>query len=204
MQVRHWFDFLFPPRADELVLRHVSPDEFLALMAPRIVPETRPETVALLPFTLAPVRSAIHEAKYHGSGRAFGFLGAALAEYLLDGDDGFRKPIMIPVPLGINRRKERGYNQVGEIIRRASRACGIPFDETLLIRTRETTSQISLPRRAREENMRGAFGAAHAADPSRTYIIVDDVVTTGATLQAAVDALIEAGAVDIVPIALAH
>jgi predicted amidophosphoribosyltransferase len=52
--------------------------------------------------------------------------------------------------------------------------------------------------------MRGAFGAAHPLDPALTYIVVDDVITTGATLQAAIDALTTAGATNVIPIALAH
>ena len=82
-----WLDFIFPPRADEIVLRNISDDDFLTLVAPRLVPETRPGTVALLPFHDPRVRAAIHEAKYHGSERAFGLLALALAEYLRDADD---------------------------------------------------------------------------------------------------------------------
>ena len=52
--------------------------------------------------------------------------------------------------------------------------------------------------------MRGAFGVAHPADPAYTYIVIDDVLTTGATLQAAIDALQNAGADHIIPLALAH
>ena len=85
--MRRFLDILFPPRADEDALRNISSDEFLALVAPRLVPATRPASVALLPFDAPSVRSAIHEAKYHGSERAFRFLGAALADYLRDADD---------------------------------------------------------------------------------------------------------------------
>lgn len=197
------FDFLFPPRVDELALRGVSTDDFLAFMTPRLVPYTRPETVALLPFNEVRVRAAIHEAKYHGSARAFEFLAVALAEYLRDADD-TRKPIIVPIPLGKARYRERGFNQVEEIAKRAAGELGIVLDTTLLMRTRETVSQVSLPRREREENMRGAIGSQHPADPAYTYIVLDDVITTGATLQAAVDALKEAGADHIIPLALAH
>ncbi len=210
-----WFDFLFPPRVDEAVLRDVSEDDFLALLKPRLVPETRPGTVALLPFSDAHVRSAIHEAKYHGSEQAFGLLGSALADYLRDADDvRHRKSHIVPVPLGKERLKERGFNQVEEAACRALRSLGegrggvLLIDNATLVRTRETVSQVSLQRHKREENMRGAFrvpqDAAHSINPSHTYIVIDDVITTGATLQAAIDALHEAGALHIIPIALAH
>jgi len=207
-----WLDFLFPPRVDEIALRDISPDDFLALLAPRLVPETRPGTVALFPFSAPSVRSALHEAKYRGSERAFRLLALALTEYLRDFDDenyGFRKSVIIvPVPLGKERRKERGFNQIEEVARRAAREIEIQIEPDLLIRVRETISQVSLPRREREENMRGAFRVAEddarRINPSHTYIVVDDVITTGATLQAAVDALQKAGAVKIIPLALAH
>ncbi len=192
------FDFLFPPRVDEVALRDISPDDFLTLLAPRLVPETRPATVALLPFSDERVRSAIHEAKYHGSGLAFNLLGETLAEYLRGHDDlENRQAIIVPVPLGKTRQKERGFNQVEEVAHRALRALGkdsnLEIESSLLSRTRETPSQVSLQRDKREQNMRGAFGAAGQLNPAYTYVVLDDVLTTGATLQAALDALTRRG-----------
>lgn len=203
-------DLLFPPRVDDITLRSVTDDAFLASLSPRIVPHTRPATVVLLPFADPGVRAAIHEAKYHGTGRAFELLALALAEYLRDADMQSHMTSIVPVPLGKERRKERGFNQAEEVARRACRLLtkegvhSLALEPDLLIRTRETASQVSLPQREREENMRGAFGAARSPDPSHTYIVIDDVTTTGATLQAAVDALASAGAVHIIPLALAH
>ena len=199
-----FFDFLFPPRADEAVLRGIPADDFLALIAPRLVPETRPGTTALLPFSNPAVRAAIHEAKYHGSERAFGLLSSVLADYIRDMDERQKGPVLVPVPLGNIRLRERGFNQVEEIAQRTARELDLIVDSGLLIRTRETATQVSLPRHEREKNMRNAFAAAKRADPSYTYIIVDDVLTTGATLQAALAALTDAGAAHIIPLALAH
>lgn len=197
-------DLLFPPRGDAAALQAVSIDEFLSFVTPQLIPATRPATVVLLPFSRAVVRSAIHEAKYHGSERAFNMLARVLAVYLSESDDNAGTPIIVPIPLGRKRRKERGYNQIEEVAQRASKECRVSIDNSILVRTRETVSQVSLPRRMREENMRGAFKAICPADTSRTYIVIDDVLTTGATLQAAIEALQEAGAKHITPIAFAH
>jgi ComF family protein len=202
-----FLDLLFPPRTDEDILRAVSTDSFLAHMAPQLVSGTSPETIALLPFAAAPVRAAIHEAKYHGSEHAFALLAATLAEYLRDDDARLRKPIIVPVPLGKERRKERGFNQTEEVAQRTLHILGgeaFILEPNLLTRIRETPSQVSLPRDTREENMRGAFSTVHPADPMHTYIVIDDVITTGATLRAATHALMHAGAAHIVPLALAH
>lgn len=206
-----FFDFLFPPRVDEIALRGISADDFSALANARLAPETRPGTVTLLSFNDARVRSAVHEAKYHGSERAFELLGSVLADYLRDCDENYGRTgsaIVVPVPLGRERLRERGFNQVYEVTLRALRCLGeeggVRLENNLLVRVRETASQVSLARERREENMRGAFGAARPADPAQTYFVIDDVLTTGATLQAAVDALKGAGALHIVPLALAH
>lgn len=203
---RRWLDFLFPPRVDEFALRDVSADDFLTLMHTRLVSQTQPETVALLSYGDPRVRAAIHEAKYRGTEHARELLTAVLAEYLRDADDvGPRRSyIIVPVPLGEKRRRERGFNQAEEVANRVAKLLGCAMDTTLLERTRETASQVSLPRRAREENMCGAFRATRRADPACTYVVIDDVITTGATLQAAIDALKEAGAEHIIPLALAH
>lgn len=205
-----FLDFLFPPRVDEKVTRDTTLDDFLGLVSPKLVPETRPETVTLLTFNDERVRSALHEAKYHGSELAFAHLGSALAEYLADPDAWPAKSIIIPIPLGRQRRKERGFNQAEEIAKHALRALDASarfvLEIDLLERVRETKTQIALPREEREKNMRGAFRVPQGAalNPSHLYVILDDVITTGATLQSAVLALQNAGAIHILPIALAH
>lgn len=197
-------DFLFPPREDERTLRKLPPDALLKALAPREVPVTRPETLVLLPFHVQAVRAAIHEAKYHGSPTALTLLVSVAVEYLRDGDFDLSRARLVPIPLGARRRKERGFNQAEEVAKRISHELGIPLRTDALIRIRETESQVSLPREKRAENMRGAFCAAPSLNPSLLYIILDDVTTTGATLQAALDALSEAGATHLFPIALAH
>lgn len=187
-----------------------------------MVSVTRPATVTLLSYADPVARAAIHEAKYHGSEHAFSLLATALADFLPDylADTtqlGHRvsKFVIVPVSLGAARRKERGFNQVEEVAKRALQVLDMPgvrLDSSLLTRTRETPSQVSLERGEREKNMRGAFTTSlklrgtSLATPNSMYLILDDVLTTGATLQACLDALVTAG-IDrehLLPIALAH
>ncbi len=205
--MRQLLDLLFPPRPDERVIRDISVEEFLSLLAARLVDEGPLRATSLLPFHTPIVRAALHEAKYHGSEHAFTLLAAALAAYLSDADDFDKNLVLVPVPLGPARRKSRGFNQVEEVLRRAMRELDtsrFALVPALLERMRETPSQVSLPRGERERNMRGAFAAPRPLDPLLTYILVDDVVTTGATLQAATDALKSAGAAHVFLLALAH
>ncbi|MDO8623958.1 MAG: hypothetical protein Q7R54_01255 [bacterium] len=208
-----FLDFLFPVRTDEEIVREMTLEQFLSHLEPLLEERTSPAAVALFPFADRKVRAVIHEAKYHGNAKAFDFLSAALVEYLRDAEETseFGHPLfeghqisLIPIPLGAKRRKGRGFNQVEEVARRASKELDVVLVTNLLIRTRETASQVSLPRAARAKNMRGAFSTTRRADPNHTYIVIDDVTTTGATLSAALSALKSAGALTILPIALAH
>lgn len=104
---------------------------------------------------------------------------------------------VVPVPLAYRRLRERGYNQALELARPAAKllTSGRPRHE-LLRRVRTTAPQTGLSRDVRQSNLKGAFVAAPAAAGLRV-LLLDDVLTTGATLEAATLALLEAGAVSV-------
>jgi ComF family protein len=112
--------------------------------------------------------------------------------------------IACPVPLHRHRLAERGFNQAALLARALARDLGIAFDARLLTRERDTPRQASLDRRARLANVDGAF---RWRSPSRLHgrcvVLVDDVVTTGATLRACARALLAAGATAVQPVAIA-
>lgn len=194
-------DLLFPPKDTARIVRDVSDEAFGRFLAPTLLPSG---TTCLLPYRHAVVRAAVIEAKFHRNERAQALLGNVLAEYLSSlaedarplGDASY---MLVPVPLGPERARARGYNQVEEVARDA----GIPL-VPLLERTRETAPQTTLPRRARLMNMEGAFAATGPVAPDATYIVLDDVMTTGATLRAAAAALRASGATNVLELALAH
>lgn len=199
---------LFPLRADEAIVAALATDELLAVLDPELVPLGEGLcAVTLLPFVDDRVRGAIHEAKYQGNATAFALLALVLSEYVREAtEEDFerRSYALVPVPLGSTRRTERGYNQIEEVALLVSKELGIPIKPALLARSRETLSQVSLPRHKRLVNMKGAFACTRPVEPRITYILLDDVLTTGATLLAATIALRDSGAENILAIALAH
>lgn len=188
---------LFPPRKHERLVRDAAAGALLPLVSP-VGSRFR---VALLPYRDSVVKACVIEAKFHGSERAFALLAEALASYLPN-----EKPlVLVPVPLSAKRRRERGYNQAEEIARRVLET--LPHAALMpdaLARIRDTVPQTSLGGAKRRENMHDAFKAKEGLDPAHTYIVVDDVLTTGATLSAAVAALRAGGAEDVRGVALAH
>ena len=104
---------------------------------------------------------------------------------------------VVPVPLHRTRRLERGYNQSAMLARGAADALGRPCAREWLARARPTRSQTRLSREARWQNVAGAFEASPSLVRGRTVLLVDDVLTTGATATAAAQALHHAGAASV-------
>lgn len=104
---------------------------------------------------------------------------------------------LVPVPLHRARRREREFNQAEEIARLLARRTGVPVRDAIE-RTRYTTTQTRLDRQERMENLRGAFRVRHAAAvQDRHLILVDDVFTTGSTVEECARVLREAGAASV-------
>ena len=167
---------------------------------------------ALTPLPLgqmrAPLRYAeptsrlIHRLKYEG---CFA-LGQPLAEALIAGWPCWPQPpdLIIPIPLHPRRRRQRGYNQSELLARPLAQAVGVAYSATALQRTRHTPPQVGLGPRARAANVRGAFTAAPDEAHGRAVILIDDVLTTGATMIAAAEALLAAGAASVSAYCLAR
>ena len=137
-------------------------------------------------------REAVHALKYGGLPRIADDLTAAMAAALLPTD---ATSVLVPIPLAPKRLRQRGYNQSEVLARALSRRWRVPVVD-VLVRSRETATQTTLTPETRLANVAGAFspGRGPGLQRDKTYILVDDVFTTGATLAEAARALEQAGA----------
>lgn len=137
-------------------------------------------------------RHSILRFKFHNALELGAVLGDMLARRCLETVQVTGKPdAVVPIPLHHNRLRERGYNQTLELARPVARALDAPLLH-LLHRTAATPHQIGLSREQRRKNLNSVF-KADADVAGKTVLLVDDIMTTGATIQAAVQSLTNAG-----------
>ena len=161
-----------------------------------------------LPYHHPAVTALVWELKYRAHPRALALAGAYLAEELLGvAGDELGKPLLIPVPMHSERRRERGYNQTELLCEAALTHVGSAFEYApeVLERIKNTDPQQTLARGRRLHNVKNSMEVkAPARVRGRVCAVVDDVTTTGATLREAERALTRAGARAIYLIALAR
>ena len=149
------------------------------------------------------VRRALAALKYAGASRVAVPLADAAVPALLRLLAISGPALLVPVPVHVERRRVRGYNQAELIAAELGRAANLPTG-VVLERTRETTKQHRLDRAARLANLRDAFGTTRSLASGAVVVIVDDIVTTTATLEACASALRDAGAAAVYGFAIAR
>jgi ComF family protein len=141
------------------------------------------------------VRQAILDLKYRGQRRLAAPLGDVLARAVRQLNEA--PEVIVPVPLHIERRRGRGFDQAHLLARRCAARLDIPCEAQVLLRQRATAPQVGLSAPARRANVAGAFTLAPTAPVARLrgrrILLLDDVTTTGSTLDAAADALKSVG-----------
>lgn len=134
----------------------------------------------------APVDHLVLALKFGGQLALASLFGRLLRDAMLDRRGGTLPDMLIPVPLGAQRLAERGFNQAHEIAKALAQAIAVPLAARLLERARDTQTQSALPLSERHRNVRNAFAVnAGGADMlrGRHVALVDDVMTTGETLN---------------------
>ena len=139
-----------------------------------------------------PVAKVLQRMKYEGY---FG-LSEELAELMLEAWPRWEHPLdlVVPIPLHPERKRKRGYNQAELLVKALSDQIGWQTDSRALVRRKSTKPQVGLSGTERYENVSGAFRVEQDVFKDRRVLLVDDVCTTGATLAAAADTLLTAGA----------
>ena len=149
-----------------------------------------------------PLREAIHRLKYQQD-IALGEMFSRPMIHLLEAL-GWQVNMVLPVALSNERYRQRGYNQAGLLARPVAMALNIPYQPKALERWRDTVSQVGLSAEQRITNVNGAFKANHQLVKGRTILVIDDVTTTGATINSCAEALLQAGAREVFALTLAR
>lgn len=137
----------------------------------------------------------ILQLKFGGRLPAAGWIADRLATVARTGHATDLPNLLVPIPLSPARLAERGFNQAWEIARPLARHLGVRASATLLSRRRDTISQRTLDLPARQANLRQAFVVSHNTSPHGLHVgLIDDVMTTGATLREAARVLKAHGA----------
>ncbi len=202
--LEYLLDLVLPRSEKVRVLEEMSAEEFRAACQSRAALPLSPEkTLALFDYQKPLVRQAIWELKYRGNKKIAALLAQCLYEELAEELSErktfghFEKPLLVPVPLSKKRLRERGFNQC-ELLADVLKNLGGNFFEVrfdLLVKTKDTESQTSKNRARRLENLKGCFSVSRPEEVAgRNVIVLDDVVTTGATFEEARRTLQAAGA----------
>ena len=151
------------------------------------------------------LQEAIHRWKYEGKT----YLTPFLAEWMTEGLNRYWEPdsfhLLIPVPLHSQRLRERGFNQVLLLVKEISSRTGIPYRKTILQKKKPTIPQVTLSGPEREKRLRGAFHVIGGKElMGKSVLLVDDVYTTGATVNECSKMLRRGGAKRVDVLTLAH
>lgn len=174
-------DTIFPPRESELVIRSITEER-----PPPVIPTLINNIIYLTEYSRDEVRALILENKYYNNTVAQHYLANILLNWINTVE---KKIILIPIPLGKERFKERGYNQVMSILDALPESGAYAVDKSILVRTRDTAPQTTLAKTERILNMKNAFACNEPQLLKKyagcTLVIIDDVITTGSTLHEA-------------------
>ena len=149
------------------------------------------------------VRTSIYRFKYSGRAEYAEFYGREMAEKLKSQLDKWQPDGLVPIPLHAGRERKRGYNQAERLARAIGRYCGIPVFDRLVVRKHKTRPMKELNVKERQNNLKKAFIIAQDVVKLKRPVLVDDIYTTGATMDSVAKLLLERGAMEVYTLTLA-
>lgn len=211
---RDIYALFFPPTQREIDATHISIETLKKHIRVHKIPGDI-ELLAACSYKEKSVRTLIHALKYGRQKHAARVVGSALADLLVEElyekhiFNAVEKPLLIPVPLSRRRMYERGFNQSEVIARAVVDACPddmVSYAHNVVKRVKNTKQQTQIQdKHARIQNMQGAFAVTRPdMVRNRDIVLIDDVITTGATMHDLARALKHAGARSVMGVALAH
>jgi ComF family protein len=154
-----------------------------------------------LGYFTGPLRDAIHSLKYQRNLGLGDFFSMPLMQVIQC--EKWQIDLVTAVPLNEKRKKERGYNQAEVLASPIARRMGIPFSSKIIKRIKHTKSQVGLSLLERQNNVADAFLIVSTLVSSKNILIIDDVATTGSTLDACAKAFMDAGTKNVFALTLA-
>jgi len=202
--LQYIIDFVFPPSKEELIIRNISPIE-LSNSSSILLETEFPFIKSLFSYKNPIIKELIWQIKYKKNKHAIKCAGYCLFEKLKEYSK--EKIILIPIPISNQRRKERGYNQtellIDEIIK-LDLNNNFEKDYNILVRTKNIDKQTHKNRNDRIENTKSIFQVKERRVSNNKIIIIDDVTTTGSTLNEARKCLMDSEYSDIQALTIAH
>ena len=150
----------------------------------------------------SPVQNALHTIKYRRNIGLADALAVDVVEFVQQLN--WNVDVLIPIPLGKARLKERGYNQVALVAQPLAYDLGISYAPNGVRKIRETRSQVGLTAAERRENVRAAYQADPSEVKRKSVLLMDDVATTGSTISTCAEALLAAGAAEVYALTIAR
>ena len=142
------------------------------------------------------VKKLITDLKYEGKRYMSEIFGKALAELYFE--SGFNCDFCVFVPMSEERASSRGYDHAKLITKEFSRLSGVPLKEDVVVKSRETVQQMKLSREERQENLKGSFAIKNRKEIiGKRVLLIDDVMTTGATAESVCKLLVKGGAFSV-------
>lgn len=140
------------------------------------------------------VKRAVQQMKYYNKKEYADFFVEVMGDYLGKQILQWEPQVIIPIPMYWKKKQKRGFNQAELLGKGLSKAMGIPYRSDLLRKTKNTDSQKELSNQERKKNLKNAFKIMESDVKLEIVLLVDDVYTTGSTIDAAAKALLEYGA----------